>query len=123
MSADRSLHILLADDEQIVLHTFATFLEHFGHRVDTAVDGLEGLQAIEQTEYDVALLDVRMPGLDGLSLLARARDLRPNMPVVIITGHGDPDMEEEARKLGAAEFLTKPVSLRDLVDLLGQIAP
>ena len=122
MSARRSLHVLLADDEQIVLHTFATYLEHFGHRVDTAVDGLEGLHAIEQTDYDVALTDVRMPGLDGLSLLARAREARPNLTVVIITGHGDPDMEKEARRLGAAAFLTKPVSLRKLVDLLDQIA-
>jgi len=121
MSAVHSLHVLLADDEQIVLHTFSAFLEYFGHQVDTAVDGLEGLHAIEQTEYDVALLDVRMPGLDGLSLLARARELRPDLPVVIITGHGDPDMEKEARRLGAAAFLTKPVSLRKLGDLLDQI--
>ena len=103
-----NLRILLADDEKIVHLTIGDYLSDCGHQVDSAVDGARALEAIEKNRYDVVIADVRMPGLDGLSLLTRARKLHPGMPVIVITGHGDVDMEDEATLLGAAGFLLKP---------------
>ena len=116
-----ALRILLVDDEEIVHQTIGEYLDDCGHQVDTAMDGHQALRAVEQEEYDVALVDVRMPGMDGLALLARAREVRPEMVVIVITGHGDPEMERQVRELGATGFLIKPISLRQLDSLLAEL--
>jgi DNA-binding NtrC family response regulator len=97
------------------------FLEELGHTVDGAWNGISALEAVEANNYDLALVDVRMPGMDGLALLERVREVCPNLSTVIMTGHGDPAMTEKATELGALDFLTKPVGLMDLMDLLGKI--
>jgi len=111
-------HILLVDDEEIVHQTIGDYLKDCGHQVEKATDGYQALEALEKRGYDVALVDVRMPGMDGLSLLSRAHGLHPEMTMVVITGHGDPDMEKKAREQGAVGFLIKPVGLRQLDDIM-----
>ena len=114
MTTDRTLRILLVDDEEIVFQTLGDFLTDGGHHLSEARDGLTAWESIQANEYDVALVDVRMPGMDGLSLLARVREARPDLAVIIVTGHGDMETAIEALRLGAADFLTKPVKLLEV---------
>ena len=99
---DSPLHILLSDDEEIVHQTIVSYLHDLGHRVDAVYDGSVALEFIEEHDYDVAILDEKMPGMNGLDLLAKAQEIRPEMPVIIITGHGTMDTAIQALKLGAS---------------------
>ena len=108
------LHILLVDDEEVILETLSDYLRDAGHRVEEARNGSAALQAIEKVEYDLALVDLRMPGMDGLALLAKIQELHPDLPVVILTGHGTLETAIQALRLGAADFLTKPAKMLEL---------
>ncbi len=112
------LHVLLADDEEIVHETIGDYLRECGHRLDSVYDGAAALEAIEKTDYDLALVDVRMPRMDGLALLEKAQEIRPETSIVIITGHGSMEMVIQALRLGAADFLPKPVRLLELEAVL-----
>lgn len=111
---DQPLDIILIDDEEIVHQTIGDYLRESGHTVDEARSGAEGMTMISASEYDLVLTDVRMPGMDGLSLLSRIQEQYPDLSVVIITGHGSMDMAVQALRLGAADFLSKPVKLLEL---------
>ena len=108
------LRILLADDEEIVHQTIGDYLCECGHQLDRVYDGASALEAVEEHDYDLALVDVRMPRLDGLDLLEKAQEVRPEMSIVIITGHGRMEMVIQALRLGAADFLAKPIKLLEL---------
>ena len=110
--------ILLVDDEEIVHQTIGNYLQECGYEVEKVYDGREALSALENGKHCLALFDVRMPGLDGMTLLKHARQRRPELPVVLITGHGDPAMEYRARADGATGFLIKPIRLRELDQLI-----
>ena len=112
------LSILLVDDEDIVRQTMGEFLRECGHQVDEAEDGGSALQALEERNYHAALVDIRMPGMDGFSLLTRIQEMYPDLVVVVVTGHGDANMEEEALRRGAVAFLVKPTTLLKLDRLL-----
>lgn len=114
MNEPRPLHILLADDEEIVHQTIGDYLRESGHRVDDVRDGRAAWDAIQSQSHDLALVDVRMPGMDGLALLSEAGQLFPDLSVVIITGHANVEIAVEALRLGAADFLTKPIKLVEL---------
>lgn len=114
MNTERTLRILLVDDEQIVRQTLGDYLRESGHHVVEACDGPAAVRSIEACDHDLALVDVRMPGMDGFELLAKAEGLRPDMPVVMITGHADMEVAIRALRLGAADFLPKPVKLQEL---------
>jgi DNA-binding NtrC family response regulator len=116
------LNIILADDEDIVLRTVGKYLCKSGHNVDEASDGLAALKLIEQNDYDLGLIDVKMPKIDGISLLAKVNEIRPKMSIAIITGHGDMKTAIEALKLGAADFMTKPIKFLELDAVLERIA-
>ena len=114
------LRILLVDDEEIVRQTIGEYLRECGRLVDEAEDGTAALRVEAVTAFDVALLDIRMPGMDGLSLLGRLREQRPRLPVLLITGHGDVQLAEEALARGATGLLTKPVRLLELDEVLAR---
>lgn len=112
-------HVLVVDDEKNVRLTLRQALEDLGLQVQTASDGTEALDRIENTDYDLMLLDLRMPGLDGLEVLRRTRRQAPDLPVVIVTAHGTVKNAVQAVRRGAVDVLLKPItldSLRDLVD-------
>ena len=117
----RVLKVLLVDDEEIVHLTLGDYLTDCGHRVDKAVDGAQALRALEAGDHDLIIADVRMPGLDGLTLLARLRGTDAVLPVIMITGHGDVDMQDEAVRMGAVGFLLKPIKLLQLDGLIAQV--
>ncbi len=110
----KPLSILLADDEPIVRKTIGDYLMQSGHQVKEVNDGTSALNCIESQDYDLALIDIRMPGMDGISLLKRAREIRPELSVVLITAHANIEIAIQALRLGAADFLTKPIKLLEL---------
>lgn len=118
---ERALKILLVDDEDIVHLTLGDYLTDCGHHVEKAVDGRQALTALEARKHDLVIADVRMPGLDGLTLLAKVRETDKELPVIMITGHGDIDMQDEAVRVGAGGFLLKPIKLTELDELIAKL--
>lgn len=113
--------ILVVDDETNIRRTFARALEPLGREVLTAVNGEEALDRLRERELDVILVDLRMPGMDGLEALRRIRALQPGAAVVVISAHGTIEEAVEAMKLGALDFVQKPCSPRELQDLVQRI--
>lgn len=114
-------NVLIIDDEKNVRLTLRQALEDQGLRVETAEDGSRGLDMIEEKSYDLALLDHRMPGQDGIEVLKRIRRIAPNIPVVIITAHGTVERAVKAVRLGAVDVLPKPVTIETLRELVGRV--
>ena len=112
--------ILVADDEEGIRAFIREALEDEGHEVAEAKDGTEALARIERESFHLLLSDLRMPGLDGLALLERARALVPEMEVLVLTAHGTIESAVQAMRLGAFDYLTKPLAspaeLRLVVD-------
>ncbi len=103
--------ILVADDEASLRLVLADALEDRGYKVITAETGLVALQVAAERPIDLAILDIRMPGLDGLQALRRLRDNAPDMPVIIITAHSTMQTAIDAMKAGAYDYITKPFDL------------
>ena len=102
--------ILVADDEEGLRELLAEILEGDGHEVVTAADGEAAWRELVAQGFDVLLTDLKMPGMDGLELLRRAREAQPELQVIMMTAHGSVDSAVEAMKAGAFEYLQKPVS-------------
>jgi DNA-binding NtrC family response regulator len=107
--------VLIVDDERNIQVMLALALKGERLAVETASGGREALEKIAALPVDVVLMDVRMPDLDGLSVLRQARETRPELPVIIMSGHGTFDTVREAFKLGAVDYLEKPVEKEKLV--------
>jgi signal transduction histidine kinase len=106
--------ILVVDDEPNVLLTVKAILEQECYDVDARGDGIAAIQAIRERHYDLVLTDLKMPGVDGLGVLAEVRKLSPNTVTVMMTGYGSLDSALEAVQLGAYEYLLKPVGVPEL---------
>jgi two-component system nitrogen regulation response regulator NtrX len=107
--------ILIVDDEAGVRAALAGILSDEGYAAEAVQSGEDGLRALEARRYDLMLLDVWMPGLDGLETLERARVLDPELPVVVISGHGNIETAVKAVRLGAQDFVEKPLSLEKVL--------
>jgi two-component system nitrogen regulation response regulator NtrX len=103
--------ILVVDDEPGIRQTLGDILEDEGYHVTSTPDGESGLGLLRANHYDVVLLDVWLPGMDGLEVLARMKELEDRPEVVMISGHGTVETAVRATKLGAYDFLEKPLSL------------
>jgi DNA-binding NtrC family response regulator len=107
--------ILVIDDEAAIRETLKEILEYEKYEVTLAEDGAKGLQLLQKNNFDVILSDVKMPGIDGMELLDRVQALAPDVPMVMISGHGSVEMAIEATKKGAYDFITKPPDLNRLL--------
>lgn len=107
----RRRRILVVDDEEAVRDLLARTLTSADYMVDTAPDGASALERVRQAAYDLLVTDLRMPGMDGLSVIREARRTVPDLPVVIITGYSTEANAIEAINLGVAGYLTKPFRL------------
>jgi len=107
--------ILVIDDEAAIRETLKEILEYEKYEVTLAEDGAKGLQLLQKNNFDVILSDVKMPGTDGMELLDRVQALAPDVPMVMISGHGSVEMAIEATKKGAYDFITKPPDLNRLL--------
>ena len=106
--------ILVVDDEKHIRDSCITLLRRMRFDAEGAASGVEALEKIGKEAYDLVLLDVRMPGMEGIEVLRRARKIAPDLLVVILTGHGTADTAREAEELGAVGFVRKPISIEDL---------
>jgi DNA-binding response OmpR family regulator len=113
--------VLIVDDEANIRFTLSQALAALPLAVETAAGGEEALRIVEEQAIDLILLDLRMPGLDGMEVLRRLRDARPEIPIVIITAHGTVGSAIEAMKLGAIEFLQKPFSPDQIRQVVSQV--
>ena len=100
--------ILLVDDDPTVLEALAAILRDAGYQVATARSAEEGLRRVQRAMPDLALVDIWLPGLDGLQLLEQLKRASPLLPVIVISGHGTIETAVRATKLGAYDFLEKP---------------
>lgn len=107
--------ILIIDDEKAIRKTLSEILGFEGYKIDEAGDGEEGLKKFGQKNYDVVLCDIKMPKIDGLEFLEKARELNPDVPVIMISGHGNIDTAVEAVKKGAFDYISKPPDLNRLL--------
>ena len=107
-------HILIVDDEQPILSSVRDVLKDEGYDASTAENGLDGLAKIKEELPDLVLLDVWMPGMDGLETLAKIQEEHPGLPVIVMSGHGNIDTAVKAVRLGAYDFIEKPLSLDKL---------
>jgi DNA-binding NtrC family response regulator len=109
--------ILIVDDDETVRWSYLRSLQSTSCQVASARDGDEALQTMEQSPADVVLLDMRMPGRDGLSVLRTMKQKWPESEVVIITGYPTVDSAKEAVQLGAYDYLAKPVGPQDVINI------
>ncbi|MCX8066529.1 MAG: response regulator transcription factor [Anaerolineae bacterium] len=109
-----SPRVLVVDDEADVRWVLRIALEEWGYRVDEVASGEEALSRIATYHYDLLLLDLRMPGIDGVGVMERVRLSHPNLPIVILTGYATLESAIAAVRYGAADYLLKPVSIREI---------
>lgn len=114
----QSLKVLLVDDEEDLVRTMAERMEMRDLGSDVALDGQQALDMLENDVPDVMVLDLRMPGMDGMEVLRRVKETYPQIAVIIMTGHGSDKDEEEARRLGAFDYLRKPVDMSQLMEVV-----
>ncbi|MDY6837069.1 MAG: response regulator [Thermodesulfobacteriota bacterium] len=103
------LKILLIDDEEPIRKVLGLYLRSKDYEVITAADGREGIEAFQQESPAVVLTDIKMPGMDGIEVLKRVKEMNPETEIIVITGHGDMDLAVQALQLDASDFITKPV--------------
>ena len=88
---------------------FRLFLDAYGYTVYTAENGTEGLAIFQKEKPEIVLTDIKMPGIDGLAVLQQIKEMDPNTAVIVITGHGDSALAEQAVALDAVDFIHKPI--------------
>ncbi|HET9495975.1 MAG TPA: sigma-54 dependent transcriptional regulator [Chloroflexia bacterium] len=111
----RGQHILVADDDLAIRLMLKTFLEDEGYVVSEAATGEDALEALKSGEYQLVLLDMRLPGMTGIDVLKQIKDKQGEVPVIIMTAHGSPNIAIQASSLGAYSYITKPFELDDVL--------
>ncbi|HMK33812.1 MAG TPA: response regulator [Desulfomonilaceae bacterium] len=114
----KEFKVLMVDDEEDFVKTLAERMKMRDLDSDVALNGEEALQIVEGEVPDVMVLDLKMPGIDGMEVLRRIRKSYPEVQVVILTGHGSDKDQEEALRLGAFAYLRKPVEIERLMSTL-----
>ena len=115
------LRILVVDDDELITVLFRETLERMGHTVITAGDGLEGLKYVEQMNFDYIFLDLKLPEMDGAELFRHIRNIRPTVPVTIITGYPDSDIMARALEQGPFGVMNKPFDVSDITTVVEQL--
>lgn len=106
--------VLIVDDEKDFVEMFSLRLKAQGEKVFTAYTGKEALKVLAKTDIDVVILDIRMPGMDGIDTLKQIKNLYPIVEVILLTGHGSTETAVEGMKLGAFDYLMKPADFKDI---------
>jgi two-component system nitrogen regulation response regulator NtrX len=108
-------NILIIDDEKAIRKTLSEILSYEGYKIDEAGDGEEGFRKFREKEYDVILCDIKMPKMDGIEFLEKAKEANPDLPIIMISGHGTIETAVEAVKKGAYDYISKPPDLNRLL--------
>ena len=110
----KSIHLLIVDDEERFLSTTSRLLEKRGMNVITCTNGFDAFDILKTHRIDVVLLDIKMPGIDGIDALKRIKRENPDVEVVLLTGHASVQSAVEGLKLGAFDYLTKPSTVAEI---------
>lgn len=116
-----STRILIVDDEEMICEGFKEWFIKDGYFVETAFSGADALALVEEEPFDIYLVDIKMPGMDGIELLSRLKEHQPDGIVIIMTAHGSIETAVEAMKLGAVDYLCKPFDPDELSLLMGRV--
>jgi DNA-binding NtrC family response regulator len=108
-------NVLIIDDEKAIRKTLNEILSFEGYKIKEAANGEEGLKLFSEKPFDVVLCDIKMPKIDGLEFLNKASEMNPDVPIIMISGHGNIDTAVEAVKNGAFDYLSKPPDLNRLL--------
>jgi two-component system nitrogen regulation response regulator NtrX len=107
--------VLVIDDEQAIRKSLREILSFEGIQVEEAADGMEGIKKIESQNFDCILCDIKMPKMDGLEVLEKAKQIKPDIPFIVISGHGTIETAVDAVKKGAYDYISKPPDLNRLL--------
>jgi two-component system, OmpR family, alkaline phosphatase synthesis response regulator PhoP len=113
--------VLIVDDEKNILLTLSQSLEVLQLETDTATNGEEALAKLKEKEFGLILLDIRMPGMDGMQVLRQVREIRPDIRIIMISAYGTIGLAVEAMKLGAVDFIQKPFSPEEIRALVSRV--
>lgn len=115
------LKILLVDDEEELVAAWVERFEMRGMNADGVTNGQDAIRLNEEKEYDAVVLDIKMPGIDGLEIMKQMKNQRPDLPIILITGHKCPDDEDKRMLAHAKDCLVKPVSIDVLIEKIMQV--
>ena len=113
--------VLIVDDEKNIRLTLSQALEVLGVETDTAANGEDALSKLKEKEFGLILLDLKMPGMDGMEVLHQVSKIRPDIRIIIITAYGTIGSAVEAMKLGAADFIQKPFASEEIRELVSRV--
>ena len=113
--------VLIVDDEKNILLTLSQSLVVLQLETDTAMNGEEALAKLKKKEFGLILLDIRMPGMDGMEVLRKVREIRPDIGIIMISAYGTIELAVEAMKLGAVDFIQKPFSPEEVRALVSRV--
>lgn len=113
--------ILLVDDEEVVRDALGEWLRHLGYETMSVEDGYKAIEQVEMGEWDIALVDLKMPKMSGIEVLHRIHKIKPDLPVIIITGHGTVDSAVLAMKEGAVDYIMKPFNPEEINVIIKKI--
>ncbi len=120
MVGNKCTKLLLVDDEQGYVDVLAKRLNKRGFIVKTALSGVEAIRLLRNESFDLAVLDLKMEDMDGIEVLKAFKAIEPEMPVIILTGHGSETAAREGMEFGAFDYLVKPCDLSELVKRIRQ---
>ena len=112
------LRILMVDDEEELVETLVERLQIRGFRAEGVTRGIDAVKRIRDGAFDVVVLDLKMPGLDGLEVIQQLKYHRPELQVILLTGHGSSEDAEKGRNSGAFDYLIKPVDIEELIEII-----
>lgn len=113
-----AIHLLYADDEPDLRDLVQNHLSLEGFEVETVGDGVQAVQLLNSKKFDLVLLDIHMPVMDGLEVLKFIREKDLNVRLIMLTGDGDPHVISECAKYGATDYLTKPYNYHELIEAI-----
>ena len=107
--------LLIIDDDRDFAEGLAEALELYGHQIDIAFTGEDGVEAVKKNDYDTILIDIGLPGLNGVESLLKIRQVNPKVRCFLLTGHSADHIAEQGIEAGAIEILTKPIELEEML--------
>ena len=118
----QSLRVLFVDDEKSLQEFMRSELPRIGHEVAICPDGRAAMKVLEKSSFDVAILDLRMPGMTGIEVLEHLKQVAPDTEAIVMTGHASMETAIDAMRLGAFDYITKPCKLVEIEAILQKVA-
>ncbi|OGN91115.1 MAG: hypothetical protein A2Z70_00550 [Chloroflexi bacterium RBG_13_48_17] len=114
--------ILVVDDNQDLLETFAMILKRRGYHVQTAGDGLSAIKKFKEQNFDVTLMDIVMPEMNGVDAFKKIKEIQPEAPIILMTAYSDDDLIQNAKSEGVCQIIHKPIHIDQLIELINKTA-